>query len=140
MIPVEDLKKENKNISDLMGVLSILISNTDLRDNQIFCDLLHRFNDSVQAHLAHEDRSVYTELLDHTDKTVNDLAQQFMSNTHELQRLLGQFTKDCRESRLSKKTSSEFLSDTREICRIVDSRIKLENEKLFPIISKLEAA
>ena len=140
MIPLEELQKENKNISELMEVLTLITEKKDLRNNQIFCDLLHKFNDSVQAHLSHEDRSVYNELLHHPDKHINSLAQQFMGNTHELNRLLNKFTRDCRESKLIKKDSSEFLSDTREICRLVEHRLSLEDNKLFPAISQLSPA
>ena len=139
MIPVDELRKENKNISDLTDVLTILINNNDLRDNEIFCDLLHKFNDSVQAHLSHEDRSVYSELLHHEDKQINDLAQQFMSNTHELNRLLSRFTKDCRDQKLRAKDSASFIEDTREIFRLVESRLQLENNKLFPAIQAIPA-
>lgn len=138
MINIEELQKENENIINLYTVLSILVGNaSDLRTNPVFCELLDRFSSDINAHLLHEDRAVYGDLLKHADKKVNELASQFMSNTRELKRLLGSFTKRWCGANLGSDSQDRFVEETLEIFRLVEKRIDLENNKLFPVISTL---
>lgn len=138
MINIVELQKENENIINLNTVLSILIDNaSDLRTNPIFCELLDRYSGDINAHLLHEDRAVYGDLLKHSDKKVNELASQFMSNTRELKRLLSNFAKRWCGASMGDDSQEKFVAETREIFRLVEKRIDLENNKLFPVISSI---
>lgn len=138
MVNVKEFHKENQEILQLCSVLNILVDKGDLRDNPVFCDLLSRFRDKIWAHLMHEDKAVYAELLNHNDKSVNKVANQFINNTHSLKKILATYLKRWCHMPGSISTAEEdndsFLAETREIFRLVDERIHLENTKLFPII------
>ena len=43
MIPVAELKQENKEINDLRNVLAVLVKDTAMHSNSIFCELLGVF-------------------------------------------------------------------------------------------------
>ena len=136
MIAIDKLKQENQYILELKSVLSELIDNKELLTNPVFCDLLDRFGSSVQVHLDHEDRTVYSELLNHGDKKVNEVASQFLSNTHELKRVFKGYVKRwCGNNNIADHEA--FKSETKEIFRLIDRRIEIENNKLFPIVSNL---
>lgn len=139
MVNIEEFSRENKDITDLCTVLNILVNNADLRDNAVFCELLGRFSGKIQSHLAHEDRSVYVELLNHNDENVNMVAEQFISNTHQLKKILAGYVKRwCHTSGNTAGHAADidgFVSETKEVFHLVDERISLENNKLFPIFS-----
>ena len=132
MINVDVLKQENQQIIELTAILQRLIDDSDLRDNAVFCELMERFNNSVEAHLIHEDRTIYSDLLKNENPDVHKLADQFMTNTHELRRLMKDYTK--RWCHSGNKDHSTFVDKTREIFSLVNMRINLEDSKLFPAI------
>ena len=136
MVAIDELKKENQSILDLKSILSELIGNKDLRKNPVFCELLEQFRNSVQSHLDHEDRTVYSELLNHDDKKVNEVASHFLGNTQELKRLFSGFVKKWCGSTTSSDHEA-FMNETTEIFRLIEKRIDIENSELFPIISRL---
>ena len=137
MINTSEFQKENHQILELQNVLSELVDKEQLLQNSIFCNLLEQFSQSVSDHLNHEDRSIYAELLNHDDKQVNELASQFITNTHELKRLMMNFVRRwCNASKQSNDHDA-FVGEVKEIFDLVDSRIDLENNRLFPAIEKI---
>jgi len=133
MIPVTELKQENKEINDLRNVLAALVEDNEMHTNSIFCELLERFQAKLNLHLKHEARSLYPELLSSKDKNVNQVAQHFLDNTHELERLMNQYVKHwCHK--LNESELSQFIKETEEVFHLVEERIKLEEKHLFPVL------
>ena len=131
MIPVEELKNENKEIDDLRTVLQQLVEIPEMHGNAVFCELLERFQSRLDNHLKHEARSLYPELLRSKDNEVNKLAKRFLDNTHELERLLGKYVKHwCHQ--LQDRELEKFIKETEEVFHLVEERIKLEEKHLFP--------
>ncbi len=137
MLRVEEFQEENSEIMDLQDVLSSLIENQNLHENPIVCELLNRYADRLKGHLAHEDRSVYAELLGNSDKDLNKVAQRFIDNTHELNRILGQYTRRWCGSRVDMSNHAAFLSQSKELFHLVDERIHLEEKRLFPAFGRV---
>jgi len=135
MINIEDLKQENQKITNLTNVLYKLIEDEQMRENPVFCELMDQFSKSVEDHLIHEDRTVYSDLLTSEDPQIGQLADQFITNTHELRRLMKDYTK--RWCHSDNKDHSTFVEKTREIFSLVDRRINLEDNKLFPSIANI---
>ena len=133
MIPVEELRKENDEIKDLSNVLSNLVSDQSLRTNAVFCELLNRFREKLDEHLKHEARSIYPELLNHDDKNIKMVAKDFVSNTHELERILTKYVKRWCHC-INTDNHEEFESETIEIFRLINDRIQMEEKHLFPIL------
>lgn len=137
MIDIADFSRENRELAELCAVLDVLVANADLRSNTVFCELLERFSTKVRAHLEHEDRSIYAQLLNHDDKAINQVANQFMNNTHQLRQILSSYVKRwCRQPGAQTDTAEHevFQNETRAIFHLVDERIRLETSKLFPAL------
>jgi hemerythrin-like domain-containing protein len=135
MIPVSELQSENKQIDDLRAILSVLIANADLRDNEVFCELLDRFRTKLENHLNHESRALYPEMLSHRDHDINQVAASFVDNTHELERILHGYTKRwCKNYRSGDREL--FVNETQEIFRLVDERLNMETTRLFPALTE----
>ena len=133
MIPVAELKQENREINDLRKVLAAVVGDGEMHTNSIFCELLERFQAKLNLHLKHEARALYPDLLIRKDKSANQVASQFLSNTHELERLMNQYVRHwCHK--LEEKELQQFIRETEEVFHLVEVRIKLEEEHLFPVI------
>ncbi|MCK5002167.1 MAG: hemerythrin domain-containing protein [Gammaproteobacteria bacterium] len=133
MIPVEELRKENDEIKDLSSVLSNLVSDQSLRTNAVFCELLERFRNKLDDHLKHEARSIYPELLNHDDKNIKQIAKDFLSNTHELERILSKYVKRWCHC-INTDNHKEFENETMGVFRLINERIQMEEDHLFPIL------
>jgi hemerythrin-like domain-containing protein len=117
-------------------VLSVLIKNSDLRGNPVFCELLDRFRTKLENHLNHESRALYPQMLSHRNNDINQIASSFLNNTHELERILTGYSKRwCKNYHSGDR--DRFINETHEIFRLVDERLHLETNRLFPA---LEAA
>ena len=127
---VEELRFENNEIKELADVLADLISNSSMRTNSIFCELLRRFQEKLDSHLKHEARSLYADLLNHSDKNKNNIASAFLSNTRELERIKSKYVKRwCHDS--NKDNQEEFEKETKEMFKLVNERIQMEESHLF---------
>ena len=133
MIPVKELRHENNEIKELSDVLYGLVSSSSLHSNTIFCELLERFQNKLDEHLKHEARSVYPELLNHDDSNIKRIARSFLGNTHELERILSKYTKRwCHH--INTENHEEFENETKEVFRLVNERIQMEENHLFPVL------
>ena len=133
MTQIEELRRENDEIKDLSNVLSALVSNQLLRTSPTFCGLLQRFQDKLGSHLKHEARSIYPELLNHDDKHINQVAKDFLGNTHELERILSKYVKRWCKC-INTENHEEFETETMEIFRLVNERIQMEEGHLFTVL------
>ena len=136
MMAKEELEAENQEIINLAAILAVLIDKVEFRSNPVFCDMLHRFMDKISQHLSHEARSVYSDLLSDSNKETNHAASQFNSNAHELEKILGGYTKRWCVPIPSTKKHEEFVAETQEIFRLLNERIDMENNHLFPYLSQ----
>jgi len=132
MIPLVEFRAENRAIKDLCTILGMTIDQHGLRRNSIVCELMDRFVVSVNGHLAHEDRSIYGELLKQHTKEANAIADKFLGNTQELKRIFNTYTHDWCRKQHSKSQHDEYAEESREMFRLVCKRLDFEEEKIFP--------
>ena len=136
MAIIEEFEKENQDIINLRQVLGVLVEKPNLHDNPILCELLARFSEKLKMHLAHEDRSAYSGLLKHPDQAVNAVARRFIDNTHELNRILGKYTKRRCKAGADLSDHEAFTAESKEVFQLVDERLELESQRLFPLLEK----
>lgn len=130
---VEELKNENNEIKELRTLLTDLVSNQSLRNNSVFCELIQRFQNKLDDHLKHEARAIYPELLNHENKSIKKVANDFLSNTHELDRIKSKYVKRwCHNPNTNNQ--DDFEKETNEIFKLVDERIKMEESCLFSVL------
>jgi len=133
MVPVNEFRAENQEISNLCAVLHTLLDNDQVVTNPIVCELFDRFHDRLSKHLEHEDRSAYGELLRHSGKAAGKLASEFLENTHELKKIVHKHNKKwCKGG--EEKDIENFKRETHQLFDLVDQRLNLEENKLFPIL------
>lgn len=134
MIPIDEFRQENQEILDLSEALTVMIENADLRGNTVFCELLDRFSKKIEGHLNHESRALYGKLLQQQDSDLSRLASRFMTNTHELTRILSSYNRSWCHTEPTRGSNEEFTRETKAIIHIVNDRIRLESEQLLPAL------
>ncbi len=132
MIPIQEFRAENAEIKDLCNILGTIVEHEELRNNNIVCELLERFTDRVNKHLAHEDRSIYRDLLKKHTHEADVLADHFLSNTQELRRIFNEYKRDWCMKPHSSGQQQKYVDESRQIFRLVCERISFEEEKIFP--------
>ena len=129
-----ELQKENQNILDNIEVLDHLISHDKLRDNPVFCNLLKQFTTTINDHLKHEGRTAYKELLPQKESGAHEVANQFINNTSQLNKIMNDYARHWCKAPHDFKTNEAFINETKHIFHLVSERINLEQKKLFPYI------
>jgi hypothetical protein len=134
MVPISEFRQENQEIEDIGNVLKVLVESASLRKNSVFCELIERFGKKVCLHLEHESRSVYSNLLTDEDPKLNEAAKHFIDNTHELKKIFSSYIKKWHKKHDDINEYDALLKETKEVFVLVDKRIILENEHLFPLL------
>jgi len=130
---IEELRNENTEIKELIDVLSKLTNDESLRTNKVFCELLQQFQDKVDNHLRHESRSIYSELLNHDESSIKKVASDFLSNTHELEKIKSKYIKRwCHQINVT--NHDEFKTETKEFFKLINDRIQMEESHLFKVL------
>jgi len=132
MIPLEEFRAENREIKDLCNILNLSVDQYSLRHNSVVCELIDRFADRVHAHLIHEDRSIYRDLLKKHTSEANHVADRFLGNTQELKRIFNEYQRCwCRKPH-SENDHAQYVDDSKDMFKMVCDRIEFEEQKIFP--------
>ena len=72
MTNILELNTQNSKIKELSSVLQYLISNKEMCNTQVTCDLFLDYAEQVTNHLYLEEKDVYGHLLNHSDIQVRN--------------------------------------------------------------------
>lgn len=134
MYSIDDLKEQNKEISQLCDVLSVLMEQALLHGNPFVDELLKRFKEKVWVHLVFEDNTIYAALLSSSNEEVSNIAKTFHESAKEIKHRFSAFV---RHRGATPKTSEEhnlLSEDCRDIFELIKNRIDYENKKIFPLV------
>jgi succinate dehydrogenase flavin-adding protein (antitoxin of CptAB toxin-antitoxin module) len=138
MTNVSELNTQNAKIKELSSVLQYLISNKEICNTQVTCDLFLDYAEQVTNHLYLEEKDVYRYLLNHTDKQVRNTTHDFFSGSIEIKRVFNEYLgRWCRNKKLRVIKHAEFLQDSKEIFELVLNRIHAETTILYPMIEEI---
>ena len=139
MIPFDELNQQNHEITELCKVLSVLIQDRSMCDTGITCELFERFSTKVKDHLDLEDRTLYSKLLAHEEKSINQQALRSLNGSKEIKRLFnGYMSRWCRKG-LCVFNHETFVKETDDMFRLLLDRIQTEVEQLYPLVRELES-
>ncbi|MGV6826740.1 MAG: hemerythrin domain-containing protein [bacterium] len=131
---MSELKEQNQDITELSSVLMVLVSDPDLRRNRYVCDLVSRFYDKVWMHLIFEDKSLYTDLLQHSDPEVVAKVTAFHDSAREIKKLFGRHIKQWCHIDMSSEEAQDFSTQMQATIQQVMARVRAENEEIFPLV------
>ncbi|HID45723.1 MAG TPA: hemerythrin domain-containing protein [Chromatiaceae bacterium] len=136
MIPLETLKKQHEEICDLIHVLSLLVEDERARKSRSFESLFSELLEMVSEHLILEDDTLYKDLLIHQDPEVQRTARNFLSGSHELKRVFSEYLQYACHSGSKPEECEAFVKETKDVFRILQERIRMEESKFYPIAGK----
>ena len=140
MLTFDQLNAQNHRITELTNVLSKLLSDRELCDSSITCDLFYQYVDEVKKHLETTDRKLYSQLLSSGDSHMSTVANRFMGGSKEIKRIFNAFLKkwcDPRNHALKVANFEEFSQTTEEMFKLVLDRIQDEVEHLYPLLRQV---
>lgn len=136
MYSLDELKQQNREISQLCDILSLLMEQPSLHDNPFVCELMKRFKEKVWVHLVFEDNTIYAALLHAEDEKVRKIAKAFHDSAKEIKhRFSGFVRRGCLALDTSEKLEA-LTNESREIFTIIRERINYENEKIFSLVEQ----
>jgi len=134
MYTLNELKKQNQEISDLIEVISTLLKNKNLVSNPFVCDLVSRFNEKVWMHLVFEDNTIYSELARHDNPDIREIAQRFHDSAKEIKKEFSAYVKLWCKASGADHHHQAFCSNSQEMLQKIKQRIDYESSNIFPLI------
>jgi len=138
MYSLSELKKQNKDINDLIDVLEILIKEDHLMENPWVCDMVSRFNEKAWMHLVFEDKSIYSELAKHHNPDIRQIAKSFHDSAKSIKKDFANYMKLWSLVSGSERHHQAFCDQSSLILDKIRQRITYETEKVFPLIEDSE--
>ena len=141
MITYEELNDQIHRITELSNVLRYLFRDRSMCDTGSCCELFYRYVELVKEHIDVVDKNMYKDLLESSDKKINNVAKNFLSGSVEVKKILRDFSKkwcpSTQSPELKIKEHEQFLNDTNELFDLVLARILDETEHLYPLVRSL---
>ena len=136
MYTLNELKRQNQEITDLIAVLSVLINHQTLRANPFVCELVSSFNEKVWMHLVFEDNTIYSELAKHHNPDISNIADKFHQSAREVKKEFSHYVKLWCKTSTSKGNHAAFIEQSQKIFNLISERVRYEQEEMFPLVEK----
>lgn len=136
MYTLDELKKQNQDISDLIDVLEALIKDKSLAANPFVCELVSKFNEKVWMHLVFEENTIYSELSRHHNPDISNIATSFHKSAKEIKKHFASYVKNWCHTITEQGDHQAFIEVSDKIFKLIRQRIKFELEEMFPIVEQ----
>ena len=136
MYTLDELKKQNQDITDLIDILEALIKNPALTSNPFVCELVSRFNEKVWMHLVFEDNTIYSELSRHHNPDISKIAKSFHGSAKEIKKHFSGYVKLWCHASTNNGDHKAFTELSTKIFKLIRDRVKFESDEMFPILEK----
>ena len=141
MVSFEELNKQNHKISERSKIILYMIQDRTICDTDVTCDLFFDLMDRVKKHMDIEERELYKDMLTHSDHSVKQVAENFLSGSAVIKRVYKQYMKRwCHNKNLRIKNHEQFVKETEEIFDMIQMRIINETEKFYPVVRSVYGA
>lgn len=140
MWQTENFRKHHKEVSELTGKISDLISpGLDEKKAADIRGLLSVLAGKLSIHLALEDKDLYPRMIAHEDKFVSSLARKYQLEMGEIADRFAQYTRKWPTPSAIHKNSGEFTAETESIFRSLSRRMDKEDNELYAAFDRLSS-
>jgi len=136
MYTLDELKKQNTEISDLINILQVLTKEKSLINNPYVCELVERFNEKVWMHLVFEENTIYAELAKHHNPDISSIALTFHETAKSIKKRFTQYVKLWCHAIKENKDHAAFVTESNAIFELIKERVRYESEEVFPLVEK----
>ena len=144
MSAYSDLNEEIHHITELSNILQYLFNDRSMCDTRTCCDLLNKYMKLVKDHFDFVEKNLYSDLLKDSDQKANTIANNFMSGSVEIKRIIKDFAKQWCGAKYSEslriKDHAKFLEETQTLFELILQRIQDETEHLYPMVRQYKIA
>lgn len=134
MYSLDELKKQNQEISDLCDVLAVVMEQPALHDNPFVCELMSRFKEKVWMHLVFEDNTLYVALLHNENKNISQMAKAFHDSAKEIKHHFSGFVRQLCNAPATEAEHQSLITESSRIFSLIRERVEYENTKIFPLV------
>jgi len=144
MTSYNELNEEIHRILELTTILEYLFEDRAMCDTSICGDLMGEYIALVNHHIEYVEKNFYSDLLNNPDKAATNIANNFMSGSVEIKRIIKDFTKQwCANKHcgsMNIKDYLRFLVESEKFFDVITQRIQDETEHLYPMVRSLKMA
>ena len=140
MYTLDELKKQNDEIIELCDVLCVVLKQPSLYNNSYAIELMNRFKEKVWIHLAFEDETIYSGLSQNTDEEVRCALDEFHQSGRVIKKQFSTFIRNWKKFVESGKEHKSIHSECSDIFDLIRKRVCYENDQMFPLVKRLQAA
>ncbi len=140
MYTLDELRRQNQEITHLCEVLSVLVDQPHLHNNPVVCELMTRFKEKVWLHLVFEDNNLYQELARHDDAATRAAVQEFHDSARALKKRFSGYVRRWCQPEISDDEHQALVAESREIFELIRNRVCYEDERLFPLLENAASA
>jgi hypothetical protein len=135
MISFKELNEQNHKIVERSKIILFMIQDRAICDTDVTENLFFDLAETVKTHMDIEERELYKSMLTHSDHEIKQTAENFLSGSAEIKRVLKQYMKRwCHANQLRIKNHAQFVKETEEIFEMIQVRIINETEKFYPAV------
>lgn len=141
MVAFAQLHAQNHKITELSNVFLYLVRERSMCDTDVACDVFFDLTNRIREHMELVDRELCGQLISHSDQSVKNTANRFLSGSTEIKRIFSSYVKQwCSQKQraLTIDDHASFVQDTEQMFALVMDRIQRETEHLYPLIRRLE--
>jgi iron-sulfur cluster repair protein YtfE (RIC family) len=135
MAITDNLKKQHKEISDIVKQISVLLNPDVLsQDAEQAGILLSKLTENLELHLAWEDEALYPALQRHPKEEVRILTKVFSEEMGGISKTFARYTANWPNAAAIQNDPDSFINESRDIFASLSSRINQENNHLYPLL------
>lgn len=132
-IVTKNLTRQHQELLALAASISILLNAPEPNVKEIAM-LLNQLTGKLTIHLAAEDKSLYPELINSADATLQETAQRFQTEMGDLLANFQEYRQKYKTTLDISKNFSLFSTDTVNLFQALQERIDRENSELYPLL------
>jgi hypothetical protein len=143
VVSYQNLNEQNHKITELSNILSVLIQDRLICDSETCNQLFYDYMNNVNDHIHVVDSTLYLDLLKSPSQDMNNLANNFMSGSQEIKRIMNRYERRwCNKKKHELTIGAQhkaFLSETDEMFEMVLGRLQDEMEHLYPTVRQISS-
>lgn len=129
------LRAQHIEIQGDINHLRVLLSDPEVVEHaEVIKAAISRLEHRLTVHLVQEDTLFYPKLVNHPGDGVQKIAYQVIKELGDLGEAFEEFIKRWRTSSAIADQPEEFLVAIAKLLEALETRLKMENEVLFPLV------
>jgi len=134
-----EMYNRNHEIAEHSKIILYLIEDRSICDTDVSNDLFFGLLEKIKFQMDFEEHYFFKKMLTDSRSEVKVAANNFLSNSAEIKRVLKQYTKRwTHKNHLRIKDHQKFKQESYDVFEMLENYIIKKTEKLYPIVRQIE--